>query len=146
MYVEQMLTRARERLVMIGADAPVRAAADLMAKPHTDLLVVCAHAVMVGVVTKTDIVRQIARCGGGACVARIDTIMTPDVVFCRPTDALKDIWAVMKARSLQRIPVIDGNGAPVGIVYGRDALQNLLGEVENEGELLRDYIGGVGYR
>ncbi len=69
MYVEQMLTRARERLATIGADAPVRAAAEQMARSHTDLLVVCARAVMVGGVTKTDIVRQIARCGGGAGVA-----------------------------------------------------------------------------
>lgn len=146
MFVEQMLARAHERLATIGAVAPMKAAASLMAKPHTDLLVVCDHAVMVGVVTKTDIIRHVACFGDGASIARIDTIMTRDVVFCRPADLLQQVWSEMKARGHQRIPVIDANGAPVGIIYSRDALQNLLGEVEDEGEMLRDYIGGVGYR
>lgn len=146
MFVEQMLTRARERLATVDSGAPVKAAADLMARPHTDLVIVCEDGVAVGVVTKTDIVAQISRCGGGACVARVDSIMTREVVSCRPGDLLHHVWSVMNERGLQRIPVVDPHQAPIGIVYARDALQNLLGEVENEGELMRDYIAGVGYR
>ncbi len=57
MLVEQMLPRARERLATINAGAPVKEAADLMSKPHTDLVVVCDQdGGMVGVLTKTDIV------------------------------------------------------------------------------------------
>jgi hypothetical protein len=48
-------------------------------------------------------------------------------------------------RGLQRIPVLDGNRKPVGIIYARDALQCLLGEVEGEETLLRDYVMNVGY-
>jgi CBS domain-containing protein len=53
MLVKQMLPRVRERLAVIEAEAPVREAAYLMSKPHTDLVVVCSHGDMVGVVTKT---------------------------------------------------------------------------------------------
>jgi hypothetical protein len=35
------------------AGAPVREAAALMSKPHTDLIVVCDHGDMVGILTKT---------------------------------------------------------------------------------------------
>jgi CBS domain-containing protein len=57
MLAEQMLPRARERLATIDAAAPVKEAADLMSKPHTDLVVVCdPDGGMVGVLTKTDIV------------------------------------------------------------------------------------------
>lgn len=146
MFVEQMLITARERLVTVDVVAPVTAVAALMAQPHTDLVVVCEGDAMVGVVTKTDIVAQIGRCRGGACMARVETIMIRDVVSCRPNDLLADLWSVMKARGLQRIPVIDPANVPLGIIYARDALQNMLGEVENEDQLLRDYIGGVGYR
>jgi CBS domain-containing protein len=79
MLVKQMLPRARERLAVIEVEASVREAAYLMSKPHTDLVVVCSH------------------------------------------------------------------GDMVGVIYTRDALQNLLGEAENEDGLLRDYISGVGY-
>jgi len=50
----------------------------------------------------------------------------------------------MKERGLQRISVLDQDGKPVGIIYARDALQELLGEVENDEALLRDYMMNVG--
>ncbi len=147
MLAEQMLPRARERLATIDAGAPVKEAADLMSKPHTDLVVVCGHdGGMVGVLTKTDIVRQIRQCTGGGCIARVDTIMTRGVVSCRPSEVLHDIWSVMKKHGLQRIPIIDQGGKPIGIIYARDALQHLLDESENDESLLRDYVMGVGYQ
>ena len=143
MFAEQMLPRARERLATIGAGAPVIQAADLMSKPHIDLLVVCNLAGgMVGVVTKTDIVGQIRQCSGGDCTAGVDTIMTRSVISCRPSDLLHDVWSVMKERGLQRIPIVDQGGKPIGIVYARDALQHLLGETENDEALLLDYVIG----
>ena len=147
MFVKQMLPRARERLATIGAGSPVREAADLMSRPHTDLVVVCDQdGGMVGVVTKTDIVGQIRQCEGHGCVARVDTIMSRGVVSCQPSDPLHDIWSLMKERGLQRIPIIDGDRKPIGIIYARDALQNLLGESESDETLLRDYVMGIGYQ
>jgi CBS domain-containing protein len=147
MLAEQMLPRARERLVMISGSDPVKDAAALMAKPHTDIVVVCgSDGRMVGVLTKTDIVRQITRCAGNGCTARVDTIMTRDVASCQPGEPLQDIWSMMKLRGLQRIPVVDQVGKPVGIIYARDALQALLGEVESDETLLRDYVMNVGYQ
>ena len=108
MYVEQMLPRARERLAVIGAGAAVSDAADLMSKPHTDLIVVCdAAGIMAGVVTKTDIVRQIRQCSGQGCTARTGTIMTRDVVSCQADQPLQDIWSVMKQQGLLRDYVMD---------------------------------------
>jgi CBS domain-containing protein len=147
MFAEQMLPRARERLATVSTAAPVKDAADLMSKPHTDLVVVCDHdGDMVGVLTKIDIVGQIRRCVGGGCTARVDTIMTRDVISCRPGDALHDVWSVMRARGLQRIPIVDQGGKPIGVIYARDALQSLLGEAENDEALLRDYVMNVGYQ
>lgn len=147
MLAKQMLPRAHERLATISAAASVKDAADRMAKPHADLLVVCgANGIMVGVLTKTDIVAQIRQCVGSGCMARVDSIMTSDVIFCRPDEALKDIWSVMKARGLQRIPIVDQCRKPIGVIYARDALQRLLGEVESDEALLRDYVMDVGYQ
>lgn len=147
MHVKQMLPRARERLAIIGVNAPVIEAADLMARPHTDLVVVCdEEGSMVGVVTKTDIVKSIRLCSGNGCRDCVETIMEREVVSCRPDDVLRDVWEILNARGLQRIPVVDEYRIPIGIIYARDALQRLLGESEEEDALLRDYIGNVGYR
>ncbi len=146
MIVKTILPRALERLAVIEVGAPVKEAAALMSKPHTDLVVACDHGDMVGVLTKTDIVGQISRCIGAGCTARVDSIMTRDVTYCRAHEVLLDVWSVMKERGLQRIPVIDAARRPLGIIYAREALQALLSESVNEDELLRDYISGVGYR
>ena len=147
MLVSHMLPRARERLATIGAKAPVRSAAALMAKPHVELVVVCeTSGRMVGVLAKTDIVGQIGHCGGNSCMTGVAAIMTRDVVACRESEWLADVWSRMKARSLPRLPVLNEADHPIGILYARDVLQRMLAEAEDEEALLRDYVMGIGYR
>ena len=144
MFVEKILPQVCERLAVIEAGASVKDVADLLAVPHTDLVVVCREGIVVGVVTKTDIVVQVSQ--GAGLDAPVDTIMARDIAFCRSTDPLLDVWRVMKERGFQRIPVVDAQRHPVGIVYARDALAGMLDEVEIDDELLREFISGVGYR
>jgi predicted transcriptional regulator len=144
MKVQQILPQARARLAVIDVASDITEAARLMLKPHTNLLVVCDGGVMAGVVTKTDIVAQISQHSSGA--ARVDSIMTRDVASCTVADLLRDVWQMMQERSFQRIPIVDSAQRPIGVIYSRDALQCLLGEVEIDDELLRAYIAGVGYR
>ncbi|WP_372785961.1 cyclic nucleotide-binding/CBS domain-containing protein [Phenylobacterium sp.] len=147
MFVEKMLHRARERLVVIEAGATVRQAAELMSKPHVALIVVIGpDGRMVGVVTKTDLVAQMRRCGGEACNDRVDTIMTRDVLSCRANELLHDVWLVVKSRGLLRLPLLDADARPIGILYARDALPILLTEAEDEEKMLRDYVMNVGYQ
>jgi CBS domain-containing protein len=147
MFVEQILPRAGNRLAVIESGAPISGAVDLLAKPHTDLLVVCDSGITVGVVTKSDIVVQISRCSlGSGLEERIDTIMTREVISCGTADPLAHVWILMKVRGLRSIPVLDPAGKPLGVLHVDDPLQHLLKEAETEDRLLRDYISGVGYR
>ncbi len=147
MFVEQILPQARERLATISATASVTDAAEVTSRLHADLVVVCNETgSMVGVITKTDIVSQIGRCGAGGCKARVDTIMTREVLSSRTNESLQDVWTAMKARGLQHVPVIDEDATPIGILHAHDILRSLLGEVKDEETLLRDYVMNVGYR
>src|SRR5690554_4518649 len=114
MLVERILPKARERLATIDVSAPVRDAAELMARPHIDIVVVCdADGRMAGVLTKTDIVGQIRQCEGCACTTRVDAVMTRDIVSCRPNEWLQNIWSVMRDQGLQRIPIVDEERRPI---------------------------------
>jgi CBS domain-containing protein len=146
MLVEQVLSRACERLAVIDAGASLKEAADLMTEPHTDLVIVCRDGAAVGVVTKTDIVCQVSRGSESGLGAPVDSIMARDVAWCRSSDPVRDVWQTMKERGFHRIPVVDEKHNPVGIVYARDALQCLLNEVEIDDELVHEFISGVGYR
>lgn len=100
---------------------------------------------MIGVVTKSDIIRQIGRCTGHTCTDTAISIMAKDVVTCCAADGLSDVLAMMQAKGLVHVPVVDADGAPLGVVNARDALRELMLEGLYEEALLRDYVMGVGY-
>jgi CBS domain-containing protein len=145
--IHELLPKARDRLVTIGADAPLTEAAEFLFEPTCRMIVVCDPAgVMMGVITRTDIIRQIRHCNGCACATQCMTIMTRQVISCEPNDHLDKIWATMKEKELHSIPVVDSGGRPIGLLSARDALESLLASVEYEEGLLRDHVMGVGYR
>ncbi len=145
MFVERLLPAAREKLVTIADDATLVEAAKLL-RTGTDLVVVCGSAgLLVGVITRTDIVSQISRCEGAGCITAASLAMTRDVVFCRPGELLHDVWTRMKERGLKNIPVVDQDSRPLGMLHARDILQALLKESEDEEAMLRDYVMGIGY-
>ena len=145
MLVENLLPVARKRLVIIADNAPLIEAAILL-HAGTDIVVVCdSVGLLSGVITKTDIVRQISSCQGTACITAASFVMTRDVIVCGLDDLLQNVWSKMKKRGLKNIPIDDQDSRPVGVLNARDALQALLEEVENEESLLRDYVMGIGF-
>ena len=147
MIIERLMPVARERLATIKDKALLREAAKLLDDRDIKLVVVCNDkGTMVGVVTKTDIVRRISSCHGGGCTLAVATAMTQDVAYCHPDDLLQDIWSIMKERRLLHIPVVDQDFKPLGVLNARDALFALLEGVKHEEALLREYVMGIGYR
>jgi CBS domain-containing protein len=146
MLVERVLPIALQRLITIRDDALLTEAAKLLSGTHPSLVVVCnPDGVMVGVITKTDVVRQIAHCEGVSCTMSAAAVMTRDVTCCHPNDVLQDVLSIMKERGLVHIPIIDQDSRPSGVLNVRDALQVLLGELEYDQSFIRDYIMGIGY-
>lgn len=145
--VEAILPLARERLVVVEDDAFPTKAARLLNDRHINLVVACDRTgVMTGVVTKTDIVRQLGHCSGSGCIEPVAAVMTRDVTCCRPGELLKDVWSVMKERNLLHVPIVDEGFRPLGVINARDALLALLEGTEYQESLLRDYVMGIGYQ
>ena len=145
--VSSIEAATRSRLRTVAVDALLPEVARLLSNTQISLVVVCDQAgAMVGVVTKTDIVRQIGDFHGAACTRSAADVMTREATFCRATDFLPDVLAMMQARGFVHVPVIDAAGMPIGVVNARDALRELLAEGQYEEALLRDYVMGVGYR
>lgn len=146
MFVEDMLETARAGLVTVADDAKLIEAAKLLTA-GTDFVVVCdGEGVLSGVVTKTDVVKQISVCQGATCQCSVSTVMTRDVVLCRASDPLQDVSERMKARHLKNIPVVDKGNRPLGVLTARAILRVLLSDAEYEEAQLVDYVKGVGYR
>ncbi|WP_417607822.1 CBS domain-containing protein [Primorskyibacter flagellatus] len=146
MLIEKFLPTAHKRMCCIGTDAALLQAARLLERDHDMLLVCDTDDRMIGVLTKTDAVRQIGICTGASCTAPVIEAMTRDLITVAPTDQLKEAWEMMKTRGLKNIPVVDPAGKPLGVLNARDVLQCLWNEVQQEEDLLFNYVMNVGYR
>jgi CBS domain-containing protein len=147
MLVEKVFPIALTRLITIQADALLSDAAKVLCEtPHKSLVVVCNPVgAMVGVITKTDIVRQIASCQGSSCAIVVATAMTREVTGCHLSDSLSEVLSIMKERGFVHVPIVDKESRPSGVLNARDAFQVLLGEAEYDIALLRDHVMSIGY-
>jgi signal-transduction protein with cAMP-binding, CBS, and nucleotidyltransferase domain len=86
--VEELLPKARERLVTVADDVRLIEVAKLL-QAGADLVIVCDSAgLLAGVISKTDIVAQISQCQRAKCITSAELVMTRDVVLCEPKDML----------------------------------------------------------
>lgn len=146
MLIEGLLQTALKRLVTIRDDARLIEAAKLLTG-QTDLVVVCdGDGILRGVVTKTDVVRQISTCKGATCLCPVSTVMTRDVASCQGADQLKTVSELMKQRHLKNIPAVDADNRPIGVLTARIILRALLGDAEYEEAQMIEFVKGVGYR
>lgn len=119
--VETVLPAAQERLATIETEALLIDAARLLDGAQLNLVVVCDEGgKMAGVITKTDVVGRISHCTGCSCTMAASHVMTQEVIFCRPSDRLHDVWSSIKQRSLKNIPVVDQHSVPVGVLNARE--------------------------
>jgi CBS domain-containing protein len=147
MLVNRLFSQAAARLISVEQDAPVTEAARLLRDSKSDMVVVCdREGVLAGVVTKSDVVAQISHCCGASCTTGVAAMMTTTGSHCRGADRLSDVWQVMKDKQLKNLPVVDNRRRPVGILAAPDVLQALMGEVQQEEALLRDYVMCIGYQ
>lgn len=148
MLIEKFLPTACKRMCCIGSDASLVQAARLLERDNDMLLVCAADGRLVGVLTKTDAVRQIGLCTGASCsVPVIEAMtMTRELITMTPQRFLKDAWETMKEHRVKNIPVVSTDGKPLGVLNARDVLQNLWQELQKEEDLLFNYVMNVGYR
>jgi len=107
---------------VVAADDTLQAAASLMRDRNVGMLPVVEGRTsrLVGVITDRDIVvRGVAR--GHGSTAKVHEHMTRDALVTVTADAtLSEIGEKMRRHQVRRLPVLDRNGAVVGVVAQAD--------------------------
>ncbi len=113
-----------ERVITVGEDEPVIAAARLLKRNNIGALPVRSDkGKLKGIVTDRDIV---LRCVATECdpkEVKVSEIMSRNLVTASPFDSAKDVATRMGESQVRRIPVTD-NGLLVGIVALSDVARN----------------------
>jgi CBS domain-containing protein len=145
MHIEQLNAITSERLAVIDIDAPLHVAALALSNPAVGLTVVSDRSGRaMGVLSKSDLIRHLARTD--AKDVSVATLMSRDIVSCRPGDEVHAVWETMVARGLQNIPILGQEAEPLGILAVGDAMKVLFEQEELEERMLANYVAGIGYR
>ncbi|MBO6730960.1 MAG: CBS domain-containing protein [Erythrobacter sp.] len=112
MQVQQCMTRD---VHTIEPGAPVKEAAETMARHDLGALPVALSGRLIGMATDRDIaIRGVGR-GKGPEVPTSE-IMTEELLYCRSGDDVRDVLASMGESQVRRLPVLDDDKQLVGIV------------------------------
>jgi CBS domain-containing protein len=122
----------------------IAALCDVLAKERVGAAVVSRDGVVIdGVITERDITFGLARHKDEMLAKPVASVMTKDVITCKPGDDVGQVASTMLSRNFRHIPVEDG-GRYVGMVSIRDVLKSRVDELNQQTALLRTYAGNSG--
>jgi CBS domain-containing protein len=131
MKVNEIITHDPQ---VIRPETALIEAAQKMKSMDIGMLPVCDGDRLVGMITDRDIaVRGVAQ-GYDPKTARVQEVMTPEVIYCFDDEDVKDVAKKMEEKQVRRLPVLNREKRLVGIVSlgdlaVRTGKEKLAGEV-----------------
>jgi CBS domain-containing protein len=100
--------------VCIEPEHPVRSALELLRYIGRGAVLVCRDGSLVGIFTERDALRVLA--AGGDLDTPIERLMARDPVSVRECDSVETAISKMSANRYRRLPIVDAEGRPAGIL------------------------------
>jgi len=142
-YVQTILGTKGSKVVTTRPGETIEATSRLLTANKIGAVIVADEAgKVVGVISERDIVGAMAAHGARVAAMRVEELMTRDVLTCRPSDTISEIMAVMTARRVRHLPVIEDDKL-LGIVSIGDVVKHRLDEAALEVDSMRQYVQSV---
>lgn len=120
-------------VVVTRAEDSIHSVAQLMREYHVGDVVVVEDRdgarTPVGIVTDRDVVTEVIAAGVAPDALSVGDIMSFELITAYEEDSLWDTLQRMRVNAVRRVPVIDEQGALVGILTLDDLLELLAGEL-----------------
>lgn len=91
---------------------------------------------LIGVLTDRDIVIDVVAAERDPAATAVSEVMTTDPIACQEQDSIESVMQQMAAHQVRRIPIVDSQGAIVGIVSQADIATRLANPRET-GEVVQ---------
>jgi CBS domain-containing protein len=143
MIVTQILNlKGSAAVETISPDACVADAAAVLAeKRYGALLVSATGSDIDGIISERDIVRALARQGGGCLTVSVGKLMTREVETCAPSDNAISVLERMTAGRFRHMPVVE-DGKMVGLLSIGDVVKARISEIEQENAAMAGMLSG----
>jgi CBS domain-containing protein len=141
MTIKHVLAQKGRDVHAIPPDATVFDALNLMAQHNVGSLAVLENGTLVGLITERHYAREIVLKGRTSPGTRVRDVMSTKVVFARPDQTVEECMAIMTAKAVRHLPVLE-DGRLVGLVSIGDMVKSVIGDQQFTIEQLERYIHG----
>jgi len=132
MQVEELMTRDMRAC---GRYDSLNTAAHIMWEHDCGCVpVVDGEQHVVGMVTDRDVCMAAYTQGQPLAAMAVNAAMAKEVYTCTPEDSVADVEAIMKARQVRRVPVVDAAGRLVGLLSLNDIARRAARERKTRGK------------
>ncbi|MEK6650130.1 MAG: CBS domain-containing protein [Bacteroidota bacterium] len=125
----------------VGPEVLVIDALRIMSEKNIGVLVVLTGTDVGGIFSERDYARRVTLHGRSADATPIAEVMTTGVVSVGPDESIDDCMALMTARHIRHLPVLQ-EGHLVGMISIGDVVKAIVSEREHTIQQLTNYITG----
>ncbi|MBK8892392.1 MAG: CBS domain-containing protein [Dechloromonas sp.] len=136
---------AGRSLFSASREMTVRAASCLMAENHIGALVVVENGRIVGIFTERDVLNKVLAGNLDPDTTTLQAVMVANPQTIRADRPLAHALHMMADGGFRHVPVVDADGAPLGMVSARDALGEDIVDLERDLRRRDEMEGSIGY-
>lgn len=140
--VQQVLSEKGNVVYSVRPDVTVRVALEKMAQHEIGGVLVLDGEKLVGIFTERDYARKVALRGLGSQTTSISELMTRTVATVSPSQTIDEVMNLMNTRRFRHLPVVDDEGALLGVITIGDVIKAVIAEHEETIRHLSSYISG----
>ncbi len=142
MKIRDVLRKKGTEVICVGPEQPVLAAVSILSAHRIGALVVRSGEEIRGIISERDVLNLVARGPEDLSGARVQDIMTSDVIVGVADDDIEYVMSIMTKNRIRHLPVVT-DGRLDGILSIGDVVNAVKQSVESENRHLKDYIHGV---
>jgi CBS domain-containing protein len=137
--VRELLRKHDGTLWRVTPDLTVYEALETLARLDAGALLVMDGDRLVGVFSERDYTRKVTLRGRNSKETLVSEIMTAEVVTVNATTRTSECMALMSARKIRHLPVLDGDRV-LGMISIRDIMNDIIADHESTIAALQGYI------
>jgi CBS domain-containing protein len=137
--VSELLKKHDGTLWHVTPEMTVYEAVEKLASYEAGALLVMDGDRLAGVFSERDYTRKITLQGRNSKETRVSEIMTANVITVNATTRTRECMALMSARKIRHLPVVDGDRV-LGMISIRDIMDDIIADHESTIASLHSYI------
>ena len=139
--IAQLLNAKGDQIWSVEPKATIFEALEIMSEKEIGALLVMEDGKLTGIFSERDYARKVILKGKSSKETPVGELMTKKVFYMDPQKTINDCMAMMTAKRIRHVPVIEDNQV-MGIITIGDVVNQIISEQEVTINHLENYITG----